>query len=174
MPTIIHQTDRLHLTSWDLADFPAFAQVARDPKVMHFIAEGEPWPDSRIGWFMGQQAAWQRALGYCLWQLRLKSSGEMIGFCGLCPLAEIDEVEIGWWLKPGFWRQGYAVEAAQQTVHAAFKDHQLKRIVARAYADNARSIRLMDKLGMRFAKPFGNGPRGPIVLYALAAAENKM
>lgn len=164
---IVHQTPRLFLQTWDLDDFDAFATIARDPDVMRFIAEGQPWPDSRIGWFLGQQSAFQQTLGYCNWKLTERASGELVGLCGLAPLASVGETEIGWWLAPAHWRKGLAFEAAEHVVGAAFVTHGLSRVVARAYQANGRSIRLMERLGMCFERRLDAGSMGDVVLYAI-------
>lgn len=164
---IVHRTPRLLLETWEPDDFDAFAAIARDPEVMRFIAEGKPWPDSRIGWFMGRQVTLQETLGFCNWKLADAASGELLGFCGLATLPSIGEIEIGWWLKPSHWRKGLACEAAERVAQAAFDDHGLTRIIARAYRANTRSIALVERLGMRFERTLDPGPRGEIVLYGL-------
>ena len=164
---IVHQTPRLSLETWTLDDFDAFAEIARDPDVMRFIATGEPWTDARIGWFMGLQSAYQQTLGYCNWKLTDRAGGELLGFCGLAPLSSVGEIEIGWWLKPTQWGKGLAYEAAARVVHAAFAVHRIQRIVARVYRSNARSISLIDRLGMEFDRLLDHGPAGDIALFRL-------
>lgn len=164
---IVHRTQRLNLETWKLDDFESFASIARDPQVMRFIAEGEPWTDSRIGWFMGKQSGLQESLGFCNWKLTDTASGELIGFCGLAPLLQINEIEIGWWLKPSYWKQGFAFEAANCVVRAAFETHAITRIVARAYRENSTSIVLMERLGMTFDRVLDSKPIGDVVLYRL-------
>ncbi|MEM9441393.1 MAG: GNAT family N-acetyltransferase [Pseudomonadota bacterium] len=166
---IVHKTPRLFLETWDLDDFEAFAAIARDADVMRFIAEGEPWPDSRIGWFMGKQAGLQETLGFCHWKMTDRTSRELLGFCGIAPLASVGEIEIGWWLKPAHWQKGLAFEAAERVVRAAFDDYRIRRIVARAYRANTRSIALMERLGMTFDRLLEPGPVGAIVLFVLEA-----
>jgi RimJ/RimL family protein N-acetyltransferase len=138
---------------------------------MRFIAEGEPWADGRIGWFMGIQNTLQDTVGYCNWKLIDRTSGGLVGFCGLAPLRSVGETEIGWWLQPDFWGKGLASEAAKRVVHAAFEDHGLERIVARAYRANTRSIVLIERLGMTFDRLIAPGPAGDIALYKLDAAD---
>ena len=164
---VVHKTQRLLLETWKLEDFESFAVVARDPLVMRYIAEGNPWPDYRIGWFMGKQCALQEALGYCNWKLTEQASGELIGFCGLAPLEQIDEIEIGWWLKPNYWKQGLAREAAECVIDAAFENYGINRIVARAYRSNTNSIVLMERLGMVLDRVLETNSVGEIVLYSL-------
>ena len=163
---VILKTQRLFLETWGLEDFDAFACIARDPQVMQYIAEGNPWSDCRIGWFMGMQSAFQQTLGFCNWKLTDRVSGNLIGFCGLAPLHQINEIEIGWWLKPAYWKKGIAFEAAENVVAAAYEDHGIGRIVARAYRENTSSIRLMERLGMVFDRVLESNSHGEIVLYS--------
>lgn len=167
---IIHETDRLWLRAWALEDFDAFAPIARDPRVMRYIADGQPWPDSRIGWFMGLQCAYQHSLGYCCWTLVTKDSNALIGFCGIAPVQSLNEVEIGWWLTPSHWGQGYAREAAQHVYGQAFKTHGLTRLVARVYAQNTRSVKVIERLGMAYARDLDSTRIGPVRLYEAAAS----
>lgn len=168
---IIHQTQRLFLETWVLEDFEAFASIARDPQVMRFIAEGNTWPDSRIEWFIGQQIALQEALGFCNWKLTDRISKELVGFCGLAPLHQINEIEIGWWLRPAHWKKGLALEAAKCVVSAALKDHAIERLVARAYLANTSSVILMERLGMIFDRVLETNHLGEVVLYTLNKKE---
>lgn len=162
---VVYETPRLNFETWELKDFDEFAVVARDPKVMKYIADGKPWPDVRIGWFMGLQKAYQDTLGYCNWKLTNRENGELIGFCGLAPLPLADAPEIGWWLKPSYWGRGYASEAATRAVDAAFKEHSIKRLVARVYDTNERSINLMKRLGMTYDKVLDTNGIGEVLLF---------
>ena len=161
----IHETERLSLQTWDLRDFDAFASIARDPAVMKYIADGLPWSDSRIGWFMGLQHAHQHSLGYCCWKLIEKETSDLIGFCGLAPVFSLDETEIGWWLKRTHWHRGFASEAARRVERSAFAEHGLERVVARVYANNLASIRLIEKLGMKLSGSLDPTPVGSVLLF---------
>lgn len=164
---IVYETSRLQLKTWELTDFDDFAIIARDPRVMQFIADGKPWPDSRIGWFMGIQKALQDSLGYCNWKLVHRASDELIGFCGLAPFPPAGASEIGWWIKPSHWGHGYAFEAAKHVMDDASADHHLQRLVARAYSANTRSTKLMERLGMRYDSILDTNSIGKVVLYAI-------
>lgn len=170
---IVYETSRLSLETWALEDFGAFSEVARDRKVMQYIAEGKPWPDSRIGWFMGLQRAYQETLGYCNWKLTSRVNGELVGFCGLAPLQIASAPEIGWWLKPAYWGKGYASEAAEKVLDVAFSKHDLDRVVARAYRNNERSIRLIKRLGMVFERTLDTNAVGEVLLYQIDCGVQK-
>ncbi len=59
------------------------------------------------------------------------------------------EAEIGWGFDPAHQGHGYATEAAAELVRACFQDLGVRRITAGAFADNDRSLRVMERLGMR-------------------------
>ena len=82
--------------------------LATNPEVVRYISNGEPWPDERIREWAGRQVAHFAKFGFCFWKLIHKDTGEMIGFCGLQPVAleGLTEIEIGWWLAPAWWGQG--------------------------------------------------------------------
>ena len=135
---------------------------------MRYIGDGKPWPEERARQFVERQIALFAEREFCLWKLRLKEGGALIGFCGLQPL-EIEpgayEIEIGWWLARGCWGRGLATEAARAALRDAFERARLLRIVSIAQPANAASINIMRKLGMRFERMAA--PRGiPVVLYA--------
>ncbi len=70
-----------------------------------------------------------------------------IGFKG-GPDAE-GTVEIGYGIIPSYRGQGYASEAAQAMIAWAFAQPGVRRVTAECLADNAGSIRVLEKVGMR-------------------------
>jgi RimJ/RimL family protein N-acetyltransferase len=99
----------------------------------------------------------------------LKHGGSLVGSCGYVPCLNAFEqlpnlgyydgsgelgrntAEVGLFyaVSPSHQRRGYASEAAQALVDYAFQELRLKRIVATTDDDNAGSIGVMRKLGMR-------------------------
>jgi RimJ/RimL family protein N-acetyltransferase len=59
------------------------------------------------------------------------------------------QAEIGWALDPAYQGRGLALEAARRLMALCFDDLGVHRVVATCFADNERSWRLMEKLGMR-------------------------
>ncbi len=109
----------------------------------------------------------------------LKRSALVIGACGYVPCLDRFEqisglstvapkapvafttTELGLYyaISSAYQRQGYATEAAQAMIDYAFDELYLKRIIATATYDNAPSIGVMRKLGMRVEKnPFPDPP----------------
>ena len=148
-----------------MRDWLEFRAIAADPEVIRYIGEGKPWPDERSQRFVERQIALYNERGFCLWKLMPKGGGGLIGFCGLQPLPELEEIEIGWWLTRACWGQGLATEAAREVLHDAFERVGLRRIVSIAQPANTASVHIMHKLGMRFERIAQ--PKGiPVVLYA--------
>ncbi|MGD0426636.1 MAG: GNAT family N-acetyltransferase [Candidatus Acidiferrales bacterium] len=156
----------MRLLPWQPDDWLLLRPIATDPEVMRYISDGKPWPDERTREFVGRQVAHFDRFGYCLWKLLLKGSPEMIGFCGLQPLDDAAETEIGWWLARAWWGQGLATEAARVALTDGFERAGLNRIVAVALAANRPSIHVMEKLGMKYEREMIH--RGfEVVVYAV-------
>jgi RimJ/RimL family protein N-acetyltransferase len=134
---------------------------------MRYIGDGQPWPEDRARAFVERQIATFAAHSFCLWKLTTKN-GELIGFCGLQPLPETDDIEIGWWLARAHWGQGLATEAASAALRDGFQRAALQRIVAIAQPANIASIAVMQKLGMRFVR-MTESSGVSVVLYARTA-----
>jgi len=57
--------------------------------------------------------------------------------------------EIGWCVDPTYAGRGFATEAAAELLRICFDELGLRRVVAAAFAENAASVRVMEKIGMR-------------------------
>jgi len=163
---VILETSRLRFATWTKEDWKAFQKIATDPLVVRYLGTGEPWPDERVREFVAQQGENWEKHRICLWKLLPKDSDTLIGICGLQHLPEGAGVEIGWWLAPSQWGQGLATEAARQALAYGFEVRNLERIVAIAQAANRDSLRVMERIGMRFEREaVHKGMR--VVLYAI-------
>jgi RimJ/RimL family protein N-acetyltransferase len=70
-------------------------------------------------------------------------------------IGQTPDVEILCAVTPELWRRDYATETARAVLRWAFEFTDLPRVFAGADTPNAASLRVMQKLGMRFA---GNRP----------------
>ncbi len=96
----------------------------------------------------------------------MRQNHEIVGSVGfapaLAPFGQLPSFEPGprftpevglfWALFPNHWGHGYATEAAAAMVSYAFTELHLRRIVATTEHDNARSINVMRRLGMRLER----------------------
>ena len=147
---IVFKTERLILRRWRAEDRLPFRLINADPRVMEFFpglltAEES---DSLVGRF---ESPFDRH-GFGPFAAELIGTGEFIGFVGLMlPEFEADftpAVEIGWRLAAEHWGQGLATEAACAVVRHAFDVLALDGLVSFTVADNLRSRRVMERIGM--------------------------
>ncbi len=102
--------------------------------------------------------------------VELSSDGTPIGLCGFVKRDWLPDVDIGFAFLPQYRSRGYAFESAS-AIRAYGRDVLgLKRIVAIVSPDNAESIRLLEKIGLRFesmVRPANED--GDIKLFAVEA-----
>ncbi|MBN9347170.1 MAG: GNAT family N-acetyltransferase [Devosia sp.] len=60
--------------------------------------------------------------------------------------------ELGYWLGEPHWGKGYMTEAARALIEAAHRTHHFELIAARALADNAGSLNVLEKVGFKRVK----------------------
>ncbi len=116
---------------------------------MRFIGAGAVWSSDEARRFVQRQIEALEADGICQWAVELTSDRRLIGFCGICR-REDDRWEIGWRFAKDTWGQGIATEAAQAALRHGLNDLGLPRVCAVAQAANLASLRVMEKIGMRF------------------------
>lgn len=149
------ETKRLRLRLFNSGDAQAMYRLSSDPEVIKY-AEARPvesLEEARQRLEAGPLSDY-RKYGYGRFALELKETGQVIGFCGIKFIPEIDLPEIGYRLEKRYWGQGYGTEAAKACVAFAREDLQLEKIVALIMPENAASIRIAEKLGMA---------RGPLI-----------
>ncbi|MBT1062306.1 GNAT family N-acetyltransferase [Bowmanella sp. Y26] len=145
-------TERLLLRPLTLEDAAALHRLNSDERVMRYIGPLQHSVEDTAYYLQTSPLRDYQRCGYGRHAVIHKGSGEFIGFCGLKYLTDMQETDIGYRLHPDYWGQGLALEAAQAAMQ--FGQHQLglKRIIGLAMPDNQSSIRLLQKLGMRYEK----------------------
>jgi RimJ/RimL family protein N-acetyltransferase len=142
------ETERLVLREWRESDMDAWARLQADEEVMRWIGrDGRP---------LGRIDAWRgmamfvghfHLRGYSHWAIEEKATGEFVGRAGPFMPEGWPELEIGWAIDRSRWGRGYATEAARAAagwVHAELGADHVVHFIA---PDNARSIRVAEKLG---------------------------
>ena len=75
-------------------------------------------------------------------------------------------VEVGWSIAPARWGEGFAPEVAPARRRLGLRARGLERIVSFTLPENVRSRRVMEKIGMTYAREFERAGRRH-VLYEL-------
>ena len=87
---------------------------------------------------------------YYDWTIRTQNDGLFIGEAGMNLFApRYRRGSIFYNLLPSHWGQGYATEVAKALIIFGFHILQLHRIEAGAATENAASLRVLEKVGMR-------------------------
>lgn len=121
--SLVLETDRVSLRHFHLTDAASFARVFDDAYAQRF------YPD------MTDEAAARRWIaknleryttdGFGFWALCLRSTGELIGDCGLTNQAveQTTEVEVGYHLRADYRGQGIITEAAAADLSSRCATH---------------------------------------------------
>ena len=145
------QTERLILRKMRVGDEEDMYDYARRSEVTRYLL-WSPHPDVYYTRDYLRYLATRYATGsFYDWAVVLRSGGRMIGTCGFtsfdCPN---DAAEIGYVLNPDYRGQGIAPEAVRAVLKFGFERLALHRIEARFIQGNEASLRVMEKVGMRF------------------------
>jgi RimJ/RimL family protein N-acetyltransferase len=145
---LILETERLLLRPFQFGDTDALLEVVGDPNAMQYYPA--PFSRSEVEDWIRRNRARYSDCGFGLWAMLLKSSGELIGDCGLF-VRDVEgefEFELGWHVRRDLWGQGFATEAARACIDCAFLRFGAERIIALIRPENLSSCRVAEKNGM--------------------------
>ena len=146
---LVITTPRLRLRQFRREDAEPFSAMNADPKVMEFFPNVLSPEESQATLLRIREGFQRRGFGV----YALEVQGEFAGMVGL-NVPEFQAhftpcVEILWRLAQAFWRCGLASEAAAAVLAMAFQKLELPEVLAFAAAGNVRSIKVMERIGMR-------------------------
>jgi len=147
----VGETARLRLRQLAGDDAPFILELLNDTDFLANVGDrGVHNLDDARRYIAGGPLASYQQHGFGLYLVELKVPALAIGLCGLLRREVHPDVEIGFAFLPHFRRQGYALEAAEWTVRLAARMPGLTRLVALTAPDNSASIRILERLGLRF------------------------
>lgn len=167
---LIAETTRLVLRHFHIFDDQAMDAVFGDALVMRFGdgVQTKAWVRDWLRRCLENYQKW----GFGPWAVVEKRSRDVIGYCGLFYFADVGgqpEVEIGYRLARAHWGRGYATEAVAAVRDYGFTTLCLPRLIAMIDPGNVASIRVAEKVGMRYEKDvMFDGYDHPDHVYALA------
>jgi RimJ/RimL family protein N-acetyltransferase len=150
LPDAAHilDTPRLVLREFSLNDADGLGNILSDLETMRFY----PAPLNRFEvdeWIARNRRRYARD-GHGLWAMVLRTTGELIGDCGLV-VQEVDgaaEIEIGYHVRRDHWGQGLATEAARACRDFGFAHLPVERLISLIHPANVASRRVAEKNGM--------------------------
>jgi [ribosomal protein S5]-alanine N-acetyltransferase len=152
-PTVL-QIDGFTMRPIQVSDLDVLAAIWADPEVTRFLpSQGVPISrentEKALQSFVTQ---WQQR-GYGIWAIvENTSSFEMVGYCGLRYLSELDEVEVLYGLAKEYWGRGIVTQAARTSIFYGFNIANLDRVIAMAIPDNQASRRVIEKAGLHYER----------------------
>jgi len=173
------ETPRLVLRDWRDDDWAPFLAHTNTPAVMRWL--GGVMDAAKTAQQLARLRGYAAEHGHTFWVVERRADGEVLGFCGLKrsnqPGGPQGEFEIGWRLREDAWGQGYAREAAQASLEAAFSRFYAPQVIALTVPGNTASWGLMERLGMTrradldFECPDWDPETGRAIVYGLTRAQ---
>ncbi len=145
----VFETERLRFRESTPADAEAMYELNSDPEVIQYTGDLPFDSVEAVREFLDGYVSVYRKWKRGRWIAELKSTGVVIGWCGLKFHEEENVTDVGYRFHKRFWGNGYATEAAIAAIEYGFNVLNLDRIVAHARKENTASLRVLEKCGMR-------------------------
>jgi RimJ/RimL family protein N-acetyltransferase len=137
-------TERLVFRCWRDSDLDLAMALWGDPRVSALV--GGPFSEAQVRDRLALEIETQRVHGFSYWPIA--HANKFVGCCGLKPRSA-DAHELGFYLRPDAWGQGYAVEAGRAVIAKAFT-FPIVALFAGHHPGNVASRRTLEKLGFRY------------------------
>lgn len=149
LPSI--ETARLFLRVYEPEDLDARHAIRNDPDVYQYFPPyySPPAKEKVCEGISRNNRRWQEN-GWGEFAVIEKSSGELIGYCGLMNLDNTEEIEIYYGFPKKYWGKGYATEAARAVLKFAFDGAKLATVVAVTNPKNIASQKVLQKIGLKY------------------------
>ncbi|MGB0514754.1 MAG: GNAT family N-acetyltransferase [Wenzhouxiangellaceae bacterium] len=166
-------TRRLLIRPWRADDREELHRWTGDVTMMRYITDGRPWDTEEVDELMKRQQRHLDAHDVCFGAVQRLDDARLVGLAGMQPL-DTGDFELGWWIWKDHWGRGYAPEAIAPFIEHARNTMGLQRLVAVIDPPNSASIRVAEKIGMRFERnmsardTIAKRPDKVISLYAMS------
>lgn len=149
-PLYFLQSQRLGFRLWTPEDLPLARELWGDLAVTRFF--GGPFSEAQIAERLQLEISRMESYDLQYWPMHLLADGEFVGCCGIRPYRPSEEIhELGFHLRPKFWGQGLAGEAASTVIQYAFEVVKAKGLSAGHHPENFASEKLIEKLGFHYS-----------------------
>ncbi|WP_261568878.1 GNAT family N-acetyltransferase [Frankia gtarii] len=166
VPTV--RTERLVLRGWTADDIPAYTRMATNPRMSRYT--GSPSSEAAVWQMFALQIGHWALNGFGMWLAHDRVTGAFIGRVGLYREYGWPGLETAWTIRPQRWGEGLATEGGAAAIEYAFGTLRADRTISIIHPENAASIRVAVKLGMRFAEATERNGQ-PRHIYAISRSE---
>jgi len=154
-------TPRLVLRQFTPGDFDAVHAYAGVYENVRYMDWGPNTPEATLGFL---ELTIKKALADPRsdydFAVTLRSTGALIGGCGLYLNPGRFDGSLGWILHRDYWKNGYGTELAAELIRLGFETLGLHRMNASCFAANYGSRCVMERNGMRREAEFRQNRKG--------------
>ena len=147
------ETARLYLRELTTDDAAFMLKLMNDPTWLRFIGDRNIKTISDAEAYIANKLAPSyKQFGFGFYLTKLRKEGTPIGICGLIKRPTLEHVDVGFAFMPEHRGKGFGFESASAVLDYAKNDLGIKYIIAITDLDNVPSIKLLEKLGLKFEK----------------------
>ena len=163
----ILETERLKLREFTTSDTGFIIELLNSPGWLQFIGDRNVRNQEQAeNYLVNGPLKSYRENGFGLWMVETKDDQKAIGMSGILNRADLENPDIGFAYLPAFNGKGYAYEMASAIMKYVSGELNIPKISAITLPGNASSIRLLEKIGLSYVKPFSfPGSNEELLLY---------
>jgi [ribosomal protein S5]-alanine N-acetyltransferase len=164
---VILESERLFLREFVEGDVDNLLRLDSHPEIIRWGNGGNTTNHERIKTqsLPKMMETYDKYDNFGIWAAIEKLSQDFMGWFHFFPATEskfaVDlnivadgEIALGYRFIPDFWGKGYATEMSKALVSKGFNGWNVQRVVGWTLLDNHRSIRVMEKVGLKFEREF--------------------
>jgi [ribosomal protein S5]-alanine N-acetyltransferase len=146
---ILH-TSRLTLRPYSPSDVDALHSLWIESDVRRYLWNDVVIPREQAEEVVSGAVRLADEEGLGQWLILAKPTELLAGFCGFIRRDGEPDPELIYGLRRAWWGRGLATEAAERALAFAFTEKNVTRVTAATDPPNEASLRVMERLGMRF------------------------
>ncbi|NES76069.1 MULTISPECIES: GNAT family N-acetyltransferase [Okeania] len=166
---IFLETERLVLRQFTEADTELLFELDSDPEVTRYTKLGDrsgkptTYDEIKNKFLPKVFRYYQQYQSYGFWAAIEKLSNKFVGWFHFRPgldsymgaaLYQENDIELGYRLQRKVWGKGYATEGSKALIRKGFLEWEIQQVAASALLENKASIRVMEKVGLKFERNF--------------------
>lgn len=151
---ILTETERLTISYMSVADAAFMLQLLNMPSYHKYIGDRNVRSIADAETYIVERPMKSYAThGFGYYVIRLKADDTIpVGIVGILKRDTLKDVDIGFAFLPEHEGKGYGYESAMGLMHWAHEHKGIKTFTGMVLENNPASIRLLEKLGMKFEK----------------------
>lgn len=151
MKAKLFESDRFYYREFDAdLDAKTIYELNSDIEVIQYTGD-PPFKSEQDAYKTLKDYDHYKKYGYGRWAAIRKDDDVFVGWCGL-KMNDDEILDIGYRFFKKFWGKGYATETAKASLKYGFEELNLEEIIGRAAKENIASIKVLEKLGMKYYK----------------------